>query len=129
MPAPGSTAWYIADAYLSSTGRGERWPSHESVCLMNLGAHDAAVELRCYFADREPIEGIRFTLPAQRCLHVRMDQPEMLGGVEIPRDVPYGIAVHSDRAIVAQYSRLDVTQPNFSLMTTVPYAAVGGIGE
>jgi hypothetical protein len=122
MPAPGSTTWYIADAYLSSTGHGELWPSHESVCLLNVGKLDATIRMTLYFADREPIDGIVIQLPARRDLHVRLDQPAMVGGVEIPRDTPYGIGLESDQPVVAQYSRLDVTQPNFSLMTTVPYA-------
>ena len=51
-----------------------------------------------------------------------MHKPADLGGVVVPRDVCYGIEVASDVPIIVQYSRLDVTQPNFTLMTTIPYA-------
>jgi len=118
---PGAREWFIADAYLPSSGLGETWEGHESVCILNPGDADAAVRFELFFADREPLSDIAFTVPARRDLHVGMHKPEMLGGVEVPRDVPYGIAVYSDQPVVVQYSRLDVTQPNFSLMTTTPF--------
>ncbi|MBC2596022.1 hypothetical protein H5P28_17280 [Ruficoccus amylovorans] len=118
----GKTRWYIADAYLPSCGRGETWEGHESVCVLNVGAADATLDFILYFDGREPIEIKGLKLPARSNRHIGMHKPEMLGGVEVPRDVPYGIEVASDQPVIVQYSRLDVTQPNFTLMTTIPYA-------
>jgi hypothetical protein len=122
MSQPGARTWYIADAYLPSSGLGESWEGHESVCILNPGRVDANVRMSLLLADRDPIEGIHLTVPARRCLHVGMHKPEQLGGVTVPRDVPYGIELIGDQPVVVQYSRLDVTQPNFTLMTTIPYA-------
>jgi len=120
MPAIGHRTWTIPDAYLPSTGRGEQWESHECICMLNAGDHDAEVHLTCYFADRDPITGIEVRVPARRDIHLRLDHPGELGGISLPFDTPYGIVVASDQPIVVQYSRLDVTQPNFALMTTTP---------
>ena len=122
MNNKGKKQWYIPDAYLPSSGLGETWEGHESVCIMNVTDEDAQVQFILYFDDRDPIDEIHFTLPAQRARHVGMHKPEMLGGFKMPRDVCYAIEVKSDKNIVVQYSRLDVMQPNFTLMTTTPYS-------
>jgi len=121
MKTPGAKHWYIPDAYLPSCGRGEKWEGHESVCILNAGEEDAHLSFRLFFADRPPVEGIQVLVKARSDVHVGMHKPEQLGGTVVPRDVPYGIVVDSDVPIVVQYSRLDVTQPNFTLMTTIPY--------
>lgn len=123
MPTPGKKNWYIADAYLPSSGLGEKWEGHESVCLLNATDDDANVAFTLYFEDREPMEIKDIPLKGRSNRHVGMHKPEQLNGAEVPRDVPYGIEVTSDVPVVVQYSRLDVTQPNFTLMTTTPYCA------
>ena len=57
----------------------------------------------------------------ERTLHIRLDKPEMLGGMTLPRLVPFAIRVESDIPIVVQHSRLDVTQPNLSVSTSIAY--------
>lgn len=125
MSAAGATQWYIPDAYLPGSGRGRKWEGHESVCILNVGGRDAQIRLSFFFEDRPPAEDIEVIVKARSCRHVGMHKPEQLGGFEVPRDVPYGIAVESNEPVVVQYSRLDVTQPNFTLMTTIPYAGSG----
>jgi hypothetical protein len=44
-----------------------------------------------------------------------------LNGAVIPRDVPYAMRLRSDVPIIVQYSRLDRTQINMALMTTIAY--------
>ena len=121
MSSPGKKNWYIPDAYLPSSGQGEKWEGHESVCILNVTDQDASVVFTLYFEDREPMEIKGIPLKARSNRHVGMHKPEQLNGAEVPRDVPYGIAVISDVPLIVQYSCLDVTQPNFTLMTTTPY--------
>jgi hypothetical protein len=59
---------------------------------------------------------------AERTWHVRLDKPEHLGGIEIPRGTPYALSVVSDRNIVVQHSRLDTRQPNLAYFTAIGYA-------
>jgi len=121
MSAPGKTKWFVPDCYLPSSGIGEKWEGHEAICVINAGEADAKLRFDILFEDREPLVAENLLVRAMSNRHIVTHKPEVLNGVEIPRDVPYGIVVTSDVPVVCQYSRLDVTQPNFTLMTTVPY--------
>ena len=121
MPADGARTWLIADAYLPSAGLGHL-AGHEAICILNTGDHPAHVQIDFYFEEREPQLGVAVTIGPRRTRHIRTDKPEMLGGLAIPREVPYAIRVRSDVPVVVQYSRLDVTQPNLALMTTLGFA-------
>jgi len=118
MEGEGCKTWLIPDAYMPEVGSG-KYVGHEALCMLNTGEVPAQVELDFYFEDRPPIKGVPVTLEAERTWHLRLDRPEQLGGVVIPREVPYAIRVRSNVPIVVQYSRLDVTQPNMSLFTTM----------
>jgi hypothetical protein len=122
MKPAGRKRWFVADAYLPSSGLGSDWESHESICILNVSDADAQIRLSLYFEDREAVENIPIVVKAKSNKHFRMDRPELLAGTKIPRDVPFGLAIESDVPIICQYSRLDVTQPNFTLMTTIPFS-------
>ena len=42
-----------------------------------------------------------------------------INGDSIPYDIPYAILVESDVAVVVQHSRMDVSQSEMTLMTTM----------
>jgi hypothetical protein len=119
-PAPGRKIWVIPDGYLppSSTGG---LKSHESTCVLNLGARPAVVKLVAYFEDREPLEGFRVTCPPRHTLHIRLDSLQNDRGQSIPAGVPFAIKVESSSNVVVQHSRLDTTQPALALMTTMAF--------
>jgi len=116
----GSRVWLVPDGYLPSCEPGDL-VSHESICVLNTGSKTAHCKLDVFFEDRDPMLGIAFQVEAQRTLHLRLDRPEMLGGVSLPKEVPYATRVTSDVPVVVQSSRLDVTQPNLALFTTMGY--------
>ncbi len=118
----GRKTWLIPDAYLPEIGSG-KYQGHEAVCLLNTGSEPAQVWLDFYFEDRAPIKDVPVRLLAERTWHIRLDRPEQLGGVVIPREVPYAIRVRSNVNIVVQHSRLDVTQTNMALFTTMAWPA------
>jgi len=114
--------WYIPDAYLASPADDDPvYKNHEAVCVMNTTDTDADMLLDFYFADRDPVENVAVTVPAKRCYHIRLDNPEQIGGTVIPLDVPYGIRVRSEVAVTVQYSRMYATTRNISLMTTMAH--------
>lgn len=115
----GRKVWLIPDAYLPEKGSGGKYVGHESLCLLNTGDEPANVLLDFYFEDRDPIKGVAVQVGPERTWHLRLDDPKNLGGVELPREVPYAIRVRSDVNIVVQHSRLDVTQSNMALFTTM----------
>ena len=116
----GKTEWVIPDGFMSDT-KSETYVSHEAVCVLNLNEKCANVELQIYFEDREPLLDFTATCEGKRCNHIRLDKIVNKDGVKIPHEVPYAIYVKSDIPIVVQHSRMDVTQPNMTLMTTIAY--------
>jgi hypothetical protein len=116
----GSKLWLIPDCYLpaESTGGLE---SHESTCVLNLGARPATITLTAYFEDREPLKGLRATCPPQRTMHIRINSLKNDKGESIPTGTSFALKVRSDVKVVVQHTRLDTTQPALSLMTTMAF--------
>lgn len=116
----GKNVWMIADGYMSDTVKGE-FVSHEAVCVLNLSGKTAHIDLTLYFEDCEPLKGLHAVCEHERTNHIRLDKMVNDEGKKIPRCKPYAILVESDQPIVVQCSRLDVSQPEYALMTTVAY--------
>jgi hypothetical protein len=118
----GARLWFIPDTYLATPpNRDGPYFSHEAICILNTGPRPAHIALDFYFEDRPPVKDIRLVVHAERAAHVRLDRPEALGGYVVPRDTPYAVRLRSDEPVIVQYSRLDTTQPNLALMTTMAY--------
>lgn len=117
----GAQTWFVPDGYLPAKGPEGGYVGHDCVCLLNTTPQEAQVWLDIYFEDQEPVEGLEVRLAPKRCLHLRMDKPEMLGGFEMPREVPYALRVRSSVPIVVQYSRLDVTQSNMAFLSVMGF--------
>ncbi len=116
----GKNTWMIADGYMSDTKKGE-YVSHEAICVLNLSGKDANINISIFFEDREPIKNIRAVCKNERTNHIRLDRVVLDDGSIIPKNTPYAVLVESDTPIVVQASRLDVSQPEYSLMTTIAY--------
>jgi len=122
LETEGARVWLIPDGYLPTPVRdGKAYQSHEAVCVLNTGAEEAHIQLDFYFEDREPIHDVAVLVGAERTFHIRLDKPEHLDGVQLPLDVPYAIRVRSDVPVIVQHTRLDATQINLALMTTMAY--------
>jgi hypothetical protein len=119
MAALGKRHWFVPDAFLPAASS-QAAPSHESSCLLNAGERDARVRFTFFFEDRDPLGPVELALGARRTWHLRLDDPAQLGGVELPRGVPYAYTVESDEPIVVQHSRLD-TSAGYTLFTSIAY--------
>jgi len=117
----GECAWYIPDGYFPPTSSPGVYTSHESVCVLNAGMEDAHLKLTLYFEDREPMKDFTAVCKAERTNHIRMDRLKDAGGNGVPMGVPYAIMLESDRPVIVQYSRLDTTQAEIGLMTTMAH--------
>ena len=123
MEPLGSRRWVIAEGYIPSWSHGPepQMTSHETACILNAGDTEAHVQLRVFFADRDPAGPYRITVPPRRTRHVRfndLDDPE-----PIPEDTDYASVFESDVPIVVQHTRLDSRQAENSLMTTIAFPA------
>jgi len=116
----GAKAWFIPDSYLPDQSTGNM-KSHESVCVLNLNRRPAKVKITVYFEDREPLKGLEAECPAQRTVHVRMEQIKSRTGEMVPVAKPMALMVESNREVVVQHTRLDTTQPALALMTTMGF--------
>ena len=116
----GKTHWFVPDAYLPAESS-HGVTSHEAACLLNAGETDARVRFTFFFEDREPIGPVELIVGCRRTSHVRLDDPEAIGGVDLPRGVPYAYAVESNVPVVLQHSRLDTSAGAYTLFTTIAY--------
>lgn len=116
----GSKVWFIPDGYYPSKSSGSQ-KSHDAVCVLNPNREDAHISITLYFEDREKQQGFHAVCKAERTNHIRMDKIRDDNGNGVPTDVPYAMMVESDVEIIVQYSRMDTTQAEMALMTTIAY--------
>lgn len=116
----GKNIWLIPDGFMSDTSKG-KLVSHEAICVLNLSGKDANISLTIYFENADPIRGFHAICKHERTNHIRLDQAISDEGKRIPKETPYAVLVESDQPIVVQASRLDVSQPEYALMTTIAY--------
>lgn len=118
----GKRHWLIPDAFLPALSSGAL-ESHESTCVLNVGARSADITLCAYFEDRDPLDGFRAVCPARRTVHIRLNALRNPRGEAIPVGVPFALEVRSSMPVVVQHTRLDSSQPALALMTTMAFAA------
>ena len=118
----GRMRWAIAEGYIPGWSHGPEpaMTSHETACILNASDHDAHVEIRVYFADREPAGPYVIRVPARRTRHVRFN--DLTDPEPIPRSTDYASVIESDVPVVVQHTRLDSRQADNALITTVAYA-------
>ncbi|GAE36201.1 sensory rhodopsin transducer [Halalkalibacter akibai] len=115
----GELSWYIPDGYIPPLSSGDL-VSHESICVLNCNNETAHLKVTIYFEDRPPLEEIPYEVKGKRTSHIRTSSLEK-DGEKIPVEVPYAIEVQSDIPIIVQYSRLDSTQKELALMSTMAF--------
>ncbi|NSW91094.1 MAG: hypothetical protein HPY74_10575 [Firmicutes bacterium] len=114
----GKKIWYFPDGELPPPGD-EPLKGHESIIILNDNECVANLTMTLYFTDKEPVGNIEIKVPPKRVKCVRMDNPDHLGGVVVPREVQYAIKLASDVPIVVQYGRLDTRQEKMAFYTTM----------
>jgi hypothetical protein len=122
MKEIGRRRWALAEGYIppSSTGPHPQMTSHETVCLLNAGPHDAHVEMTVFYSDRGPVGPYRLVIPAQRTKHVRFN--DLTDPAPIPHDTDFASLIESDVPIVVQHTRLDSRQAENALLSTIAFA-------
>ena len=116
----GKNVWLIADGFMSNT-KTDKNVSHEAVCVLNLSGEKANDKIPVYFEDEEPLTGFSAVCENDRTNHIRLDKIVNDKGQKIPKEKPYALLIESDRPVVCQHTRLDVTAPDMALMTTIAY--------
>lgn len=117
----GKTTWLIPDLYLPESVHTKPYAGHESICVVNPNEEDSEIQCRFYFEDREPLESFSFACPANRTVHARINLLSNGQGETIPLGVPYAAMLICSVPVVVQCTRVDTTQENLALMTTIGY--------
>jgi len=122
VDAIGKKRWAIAEGYIppSSTGPHPQMTSHETVCLLNTGSHDAHVSITVFYTDQAPVGPYRLIVPAERTRHVRFN--DLTDPAPIPVDRDFASLIESDVPIVVQHTRLDSRQAENALLSTIAYS-------
>ncbi|MFA6104101.1 MAG: sensory rhodopsin transducer [Victivallaceae bacterium] len=118
--AEGHYTWVVPDGWLPPEGGEGDLINHESLMLLNTGGKSAIVEIDIYFADREPVKGLKLQVGAERINALRLDSPEELG-YKLPRATQYALRVRSTEKIIVQYGRMDVRQANLAYYCTMAH--------
>jgi hypothetical protein len=115
--------WYIPDCYWHSKSNGV-FVSHEAVCILNTNSVAAIVDMTLYFEDRNKLGGYRAEVPPERTLHIRLDKLASRDGTPIPQDTPYAMVIDCEQNITVQYTRVDTSQPELAIATTIIQSGV-----
>jgi len=110
--------WYIPDCYWNSKSNGAS-VSHEAVCVLNTNSVAAAIEMTLYFESREKLGGFSVVVPPERTLHIRLDKLVNRDKVPIPQDTPYAMVIDCEQNITLQYTRVDSSQAELAIATTM----------
>lgn len=116
----GKNNWYFPDLFWPE-GEGPSYVSHEAICILNSSKNDATLSITLYYENAEPLHLPEVICKAGRTNHIRMDQIRTAEGNLLPRNVGYAASVESDTPVVAQYTRVDLSQGNLALMTCLGY--------
>ncbi len=116
----GKKQWIIGDGFMSGTSNGG-YDSHEALCVLNISGKTAKITIDFYFEDKEPMRGFCCICENNRSNHIRLDKIKNINGESVPKDTPYSAVLKSNRNIVVQHSRMDVSQSEMTLMTTIAY--------
>ncbi len=118
----GSRVWYFPDGYLPEKSSSGPLESHEALMLLNTNEKEAEVLLDFYFEDKPPVKDIRIPVKKESVKTLRLDYPEHIGGVVLPRLTQYSLRVRSDVPVVVQFGRLDATQTNLAYYGSMGYS-------
>lgn len=117
----GKTEWVISDGFMGTAEHGE-YICHEAVCVLNLSDTKARIDITVYFEDEDPMQGFTAYCDPQRTNHIRLDKIVNEEGLKIPKKKPYALYIKSNVPVIVQHTRMDVTQPEMALMTTIAYS-------
>lgn len=105
----GRNVWLFPDGELPESDKNSPYQAHEALIILNTSDRDAKIKMNIYFADKDPIEDVQIEVEPKRVKCVRLDKPEEIGGIKIPKHVQYALRLESDVKIAVTFGRLDTS--------------------
>lgn len=102
----GYTQWIIPGGYIPLASQ-EPEPAHTSrdeLIILNTHAEDVQVELRFYYADRNPVGPYVISVAAQRVRSIRCN--DLIDPEAVPLETLYALVVSADRPIFIQFRQV-----------------------
>ena len=110
--------YYIPDCFWPVKDQGE-YLGHAAISLLNTNPEPVQVRMTLYFEDRDKMEGFLLEVPAERTIHFHTYDLKNEDGEGIPRGVGYAAVLECEAPVTVQYARVDVTQPELAVATTM----------
>jgi len=121
MTEEGKNVWIFPDGELPVPDSDSDLVAHEALMVLNTSKKVANLRLSFYFEDKDPIENIQVKIESKRVKCIRIDRPEEIGGIQIPKSTQYALRVESDVKITATFGRLDTTSEKMAFYTSAWY--------
>lgn len=120
----GKRSWYIVDGYRPPVHEGgnANYIGHECYMILNTSEQDANCIIDVFFADKDPVLGLKYKAPAQRISAFYSGDKDVFGEVEIKQEEQYSLKISSDVDVVVQYGRMDVNQKNLAYIALLGHA-------
>lgn len=110
--------WCIPDGFWHTKSKGV-FPSHEAICILNVNTTAVKLFITLFFEDKEKMGDFIVEVLAERTNHIRMDQLQNTKGERVPQNTPYAIMIECEQDISIQYTRVDTSQPEMAIATTI----------
>ena len=110
--------YYIPDCFWPVKDQGS-YLGHEAISVLNTSAEPIQVQMVLYFEDRDKMDGFVLEVPAERTIHFHTYDLKNKKGQSIPRGVGYAAVLDSATPVSVQYTRVDTTQPELAIATTM----------
>ena len=122
MTKIGHKVWVIPGGHIPDgvTGPEPEFTSRDELCVLNVGKHEAKLEITIYYADREPAGPYPLTVAARRVRQVRFN--DLIDPAAIPLGTDYAAIISSNVPVAIQFTRLDTRQSALAVTTMMAYA-------
>jgi hypothetical protein len=119
----GRRRWAIAAGHAPSRANGSEpmFSSHDRLALLNAGPRLANVRITVFYADRKSVGPYRIGVAPRRVRNVRIN--DLIFPEAVRLDVPYGLRIESDEAVVAQFTRQDTRAAALAGLLCTAWAA------
>lgn len=123
--AIGATVWAFPAGRIppDTSGREPEFTSRDELCILNAGAEEASLQITVVRDDQDPVGPYELSVGAQRVRRVRVN--DLINPEAVPYDVPYGLILRADRAVVVQHLHVDSRRPEDSIFATLGHPTGG----
>jgi hypothetical protein len=117
----GKKIWAFSGGHIPALSKGPEpeFTSHDKISILNASAHDAKIEIRIFYTDRDPVVFRSIEVRSQRVRKIKFN--DLIDPLPVPLDTSFGFTVSSDTEVIVQFSRMNTMQDNLASFCTTPF--------